>query len=109
MTFGWLVYRSKTGCGHLGMNLVGMNLASLEEPVCRFRNERRTVSIGTLLQRRFMTLLTIRISRRAIVQTLLALPALSLFRRLPDADPPYADPNEIVEVNGWILKRSDLA
>jgi hypothetical protein len=56
-----------------------------------------------------MTSLTIRISRRAIVQALLALPALSLFRRLPDADPLYVDPNEIVEVNGWILKRSDLA
>lgn len=55
-----------------------------------------------------------KISRRAIVQTLIALPALSLFRQLPDAntsdsDPSRADPNEIVEVNGWILKRSDLA
>jgi hypothetical protein len=58
-------------------------------------------------------------SRRTIVQALIALPALSLFRKLPDADaaysdptradPTWADPNEIVEVNGWILKRSDLA
>ena len=53
-------------------------------------------------------------SRRTIVQALIALPALSLFRKLPDAnasdsDPSDADPNEIVEVNGWILKRSDLA
>jgi hypothetical protein len=56
-----------------------------------------------------MTFLAKRISRRAIVQTLLALPALSLFRRLPDSDPHDTDPNEIVEVNGWILKRSDLA
>ncbi len=58
-------------------------------------------------------------SRRTIVQALIALPALSLFRKLPDADashsdptradPTRADPNEIVEVNGWILKRSDLA
>ena len=29
-----------------------------------------------------------KISRRAIVQALIALPALSLFRKLPDADPP---------------------
>ncbi|MER8375145.1 hypothetical protein [Mesorhizobium sp. M1406] len=60
-----------------------------------------------------------RISRRTLVQALIALPALSLFRKLPDADashadpsradPSRADPNEIVEVNGWILKRSDLA
>lgn len=58
-------------------------------------------------------------SRRTIVQALIALPALSLFRKQPDADPSHADPSradptqedpdEIVEVNGWILKRSDLA
>lgn len=52
--------------------------------------------------------------RRTIVQALIALPALSLFRAPPHADGPsmdrpHADPNEIVEVNGWILKRSDLA
>ncbi|WP_027060730.1 hypothetical protein [Mesorhizobium loti] len=54
--------------------------------------------------------------RRMIVQALIALPALSLFRKLPQADtrpsrldPSQVDPNEIVEVNGWILKRSDLA
>ncbi|MBE1707573.1 MULTISPECIES: hypothetical protein [Mesorhizobium] len=50
--------------------------------------------------------------RRVIVQALIALPALSLFRKLPEADaadPLRADPNEIVEINGWILKRSDLA
>lgn len=55
-----------------------------------------------------------KMSRRALVQALIALPALSLFRTLPDADASHADrsladPNEIVEVNGWILKRSDLA
>ncbi|RVC47936.1 MAG: hypothetical protein EOS65_15805 [Mesorhizobium sp.] len=50
-----------------------------------------------------------KMSRRAIVQALVALPALSLFRKQPVVDPPNADPNEIVEVNGWILKRSDLA
>ncbi|PBB25352.1 hypothetical protein CK228_16200 [Mesorhizobium sp. WSM4312] len=60
-----------------------------------------------------------KMSRRTLVQALIALPALSLFRKLPEADaaragpsradPSPADPNEIVEVNGWILKRSDLA
>ena len=55
-----------------------------------------------------------KMSRRTLVQALIALPALSLFRKLPEADgarahPSQADPNEIVEVNGWILKRSDLA
>jgi len=51
-----------------------------------------------------------KMSRRAIVQALVALPALSLFRtQSAVADPPSADPNEIVEVNGWILKRSDVA
>jgi hypothetical protein len=60
-----------------------------------------------------------KMSRRALVQVLITLPALSLFRKLPEADaaragpsradPSAADPNEIVEVNGWILKRSDLA
>ena len=55
-----------------------------------------------------------RMSRRTIVQALIALPALSLFRKLPDAeaaqyDPNQVDPNEIIEVNGWILRRSDLA
>ncbi|MBZ9677864.1 hypothetical protein [Mesorhizobium sp. ES1-1] len=52
--------------------------------------------------------------RRTIVQALIALPALSLFRALPhpsasSSDRPDADPHEIVEVSGWILKRSDLA
>jgi len=55
-----------------------------------------------------------KMSRRTLVQALIALPALSLFRKLPEADaanagPARDDPNEIVEVNGWILKRSDLA
>lgn len=57
-----------------------------------------------------------KMSRRMIVQALIAVPALSLFRKLPEADarpsqldPSQVDPNEIVEVNGWILKRSDLA
>ncbi|UVK41778.1 hypothetical protein LHFGNBLO_000874 [Mesorhizobium sp. AR10] len=60
------------------------------------------------IERRVMSFFK-KISRRAIVQALIALPALSLFRSLPDADPSHADPDEIVEVNGWILKRSDLA
>ncbi|WP_217576543.1 hypothetical protein [Mesorhizobium sp. GbtcB19] len=46
-----------------------------------------------------------RMSRRAIVQALIALPALSLFRNRPVV----AEPDEIVEINGWILRRSDLA
>ncbi|MBN9218015.1 MAG: hypothetical protein J0I79_08675 [Mesorhizobium sp.] len=55
-----------------------------------------------------------RMSRRTLVRAMIALPALSLARKLPDANAtdtglPQADPNEIVEVNGWILKRSDLA
>ncbi|ESY68121.1 MAG: hypothetical protein E5Y02_16880 [Mesorhizobium sp.] len=56
-------------------------------------------------------------SRRTMMQALIAMPALSLFRKSP-ADAAHtgasrvdalADPSEIVEVNGWILKRSDLA
>lgn len=50
-----------------------------------------------------------KISRRAIMQALVAMPALQLFRKLPDSDRPDADPDEIVVVNGWVLKRSDLA
>ncbi|TPM99623.1 hypothetical protein [Mesorhizobium sp. B2-1-3A] len=55
-----------------------------------------------------------KMSRRTLVRAMIALPALSLFRKLPeagatDASQSQADPNEIVEVNGWILKRSDLA
>lgn len=46
-----------------------------------------------------------KMSRRAIVQALVALPALSLFR----GQQSVADPDEIVEINGWILRRSDLA
>lgn len=45
-----------------------------------------------------------KISRRTVVTALIAMPALSLFRKLPEANP-----DEIVEINGWILKRSDLA
>jgi hypothetical protein len=51
-----------------------------------------------------------KISRRTIVQALIALPALSLFRNQPAvADPDEIVPDEIIEVNGWILRRSDLA
>lgn len=46
-----------------------------------------------------------KMSRRTIVQALVVLPALSLFRN----QPAVVDPDEIVEVNGWILRRSDLA
>jgi hypothetical protein len=50
-----------------------------------------------------MSFFTRKISRRMIMQALIALPALSLFRKLPDAAP-----DAIVEVSGWILKRGDL-
>lgn len=51
-----------------------------------------------------------KMSRRAIVQALIALPALSLFRnQTAPANPDEIDPDEIVEINGWILRRSDLA
>ena len=60
------------------------------------------------IERRVMSFFK-KISRRTIVQALIAMPALQLFRKLPDSDRPHADPDEIVEVNGWILKRSDLA
>jgi hypothetical protein len=56
-----------------------------------------------------MSFFTRKMSRRRLVQTLIGLPALSLFRKLPDSGAPDTDPNEIVEINGWILKRSDLA
>ncbi len=47
---------------------------------------------------------TNRIPRRTMLQSLLALPAFALFRNAP-----VADPDEIVVVDGWILKRSDLS
>ena len=67
-----------------------------------------------LPERPVMSFFIKKMSRRTLVQALIALPALSLFRKLPEADAANAgqsraDPNEIVEVNGWILKRSDLA
>jgi hypothetical protein len=43
------------------------------------------------------------IPRRSFLQSLLALPAFLLFRNVP-----IADPDEIIEVDGWLLKRSDL-
>lgn len=51
-----------------------------------------------------------KMSRRAIVQALIALPALKLFGNQPaPANPDGIDHDEIVEINGWILRRSDLA
>jgi hypothetical protein len=45
------------------------------------------------------------VPRRGFLRMLLALPALVLmFRNMPSGDP-----DEIVEVDGWILKRSDLS
>ena len=46
----------------------------------------------------------LRLSRRTLVQALLALPTVALARRLP-----APDPDEIVELDGWILRREDLA
>jgi len=57
------------------------------------------------IERHVMTQFAKKMSRRAIVQALMALPALSLFR----GKPALVDPDEIVEINGWILRRSDLA
>lgn len=48
------------------------------------------------------------LTRRAIAQALIAVPALALFRHASDPVPSLAA-DEIVEVNGWILKRRDLA
>lgn len=67
-----------------------------------------------LSERPVMSFFIKKMPRRMIVQALVALPALSLFRKLPEVDAAHAgpsrvDPNEIVEINGWILKRSDLA
>lgn len=45
------------------------------------------------------------IPRRSFLYTLLALPAVPVLLR----NAPAADPDEIVEVDGWILKRSDLS
>jgi hypothetical protein len=57
------------------------------------------------IERHVMTQFAKKMSRRAIVQVLMALPALSLLR----GRPALVDPDEIVEINGWILRRSDLA
>ncbi|WP_165816082.1 hypothetical protein [Kumtagia ephedrae] len=49
-----------------------------------------------------------KVKRRTVLQVLLSIPALALFREhaVPAAEPPA---DEFVEINGWILKRSDLA
>lgn len=49
---------------------------------------------------------TCRLSRRSLIQALLALPALSLFKTFPA---PASASDDVVEVNGWIVRRSDLA
>jgi hypothetical protein len=46
-------------------------------------------------------------SRRTILNLLLALPFLPSLLGRPR--PPATEGDEIVEVNGWILKKSDLA
>ena len=67
--------------------------------------QERHVWIEAPVERRIMSNFMRKISRRAIVQALIALPALSLFRNQPIV----AEPDEIVEINGWVLRRSDLA
>jgi len=52
------------------------------------------------IERRVMSYFISKMSRRTIVQVL---PPLSLFRNQP------AVADEIIEINGWILRRSDLA
>lgn len=47
-------------------------------------------------------------SRRTILQALLALPTFALFQT-GTARPPAPTAGGIVEINGWILKRSDVA
>jgi len=46
----------------------------------------------------------IQLSRRALLRIIAALPAVSVF----GLSTRYAASDEFVEVNGWILKRSDL-
>lgn len=72
------------------------------------------VRVSSPIERRVMSHFMRKMSRRAIVQALIALPALSLFRNQPAAGPDEIVPNEIIpdeiiEINGWILRRSDLA
>jgi hypothetical protein len=51
---------------------------------------------------------TPRVTRRTIVQAVLALPTFALFRTVV-VDASRKEAEEFVEVNGWILKRSELA
>ncbi len=50
-------------------------------------------------------LLTRVLRRRTLMKALLALPAFSILRNLV----PPTQTDETVEIDGWILKRSDLA
>jgi len=67
--------------------------------------QERHTWIEARVERRVMSGYLRKMSRRAIVQALIALPALVLFRN----QPAVTEPDEIVEINGWILRRSDLA
>ncbi len=69
---------------------LGMKLASSAAYV-PFRNGMRGAPVEKPVMSNFMR----RMSRRTIVQALIALPALSLFRN----QPAVVDPDEIVEVN----------
>lgn len=67
--------------------------------------QERHAWIEAPVERRVMSRFIRKMSRRAIMQALITLPALSLFR----SQQPVVDADEIVEINGWILRRSDLA
>lgn len=56
-------------------------------------------------------LIKTRATRRTILQALLSLPALALFsaHTADLADPGKPQAEGFVEVNGWILKRSEVA
>ncbi len=53
------------------------------------------------------------LSRRAVVQAMMAAPALALFHENIATSSPAAvaahAPDGVVEINGWILKRSEVA
>ena len=47
------------------------------------------------------------LQRRTLLKTLLAFPALTVFRHAQTEMP--GDSDAVVEIDGWILKRRDLA
>lgn len=50
------------------------------------------------------------LGRRGLLRALLALPVVLAFRRTRPTQAAGAEaPDDIVEINGWILRRSDLS